>query len=96
MSDLSFHIRQFVPESEGADLEHRTALLKARDYASMLRSRVTSWQALDLAAAAHETAGAFIYADVPADRLAIAVSYCRNLVQAAMLADHLEAEGAGI
>lgn len=40
-------------------------------------------------------AGEFVFADVPADRLKIAVAYCRNLVHAAFLAEHLESEGSG-
>lgn len=96
MSDMSFHIREFVPAcADGEELEHRTALLKARDYAAMLRTRVKSETALEHAAAAHEMAGEFVFAIVPADRLKIAVAYCRNLVHAAFLADHLEFEGAG-
>lgn len=95
MSDLSFHVREFVPACEGAELEHRTALLRARDYAAMLRGKVTSETALEHAAAAHEMAGEFVFAEVPADRLKIAVAYCRNLVHAAFLAEHLESEGAG-
>jgi hypothetical protein len=92
MSDLSFHIRQFVPDCEGEELEHRTSLLKARDYAAELRARTISNRALEHAADAHEMAGAYLYADVPAARLKIAVAYCRNLVHAAMLADHLADE----
>jgi hypothetical protein len=95
MSDLSFHVRQFVPECEGEELEHRTALLKARDYAAFLRGKVTSDTALDHAVAAHDMAGAFVYADVSSDRLKIAVAYCRNLVHAAFLAEHLDSEGTG-
>ncbi len=37
MTDLAFHIRQFVPSAEGVELDHRAALLKARDYAAALR-----------------------------------------------------------
>jgi len=95
MTDLSFHIREFVPAAEGPELEHRTALLKARDYAAMLRGSVESRTALDHAADAHEMAGAFVYADVPPERLEIAVKYCRHLVHAAFLAEHLDSEGGG-
>ena len=93
MSDLAFHIHSFVPDCEGEELEQRTALLKARDYAADLRAKVLSRTALHHAADAHELAGAFVFADVPVDRLKIAVAYCRNLVHAAFLADHLDQEG---
>lgn len=92
MSDLSFHVHHFVPTAQGEELELRTALLKARDYASALKSRVASDTAYDLACAAHEWAGLYVYAEVPLPRLKIAVSLCRNLVQAAFSADHLEGE----
>lgn len=92
MSDLAFHIRQFVPDCADAELEQRQALLVARDYAADLRAKVTSETALAHAADAHEMAGAFVYADVPTDRLKIAVAYCRNLVHAAFLAEHLDRE----
>jgi len=94
MSDLAFHVRQFVPDcADGQEMEHRTALLKARDFAAAQRGKVTGDWAIQLACDAHDTAGAFVYADVPADRLKIAVALCRNLVHAAYLADHLESEG---
>lgn len=95
MSDLAFHVREFVPAAEGPELEHRIALLKARDYAAALKGQAISDRAYDHACAAHEMAGAFVYAEVPADRLKIAVAYCRNLVMAAYLGDHLDSEGAG-
>ena len=93
MTDLSFHIREFVPAcADGDEMEHRQALLKARDYASMLRAKVTSETARDHAIDANDIASEFVFADVPADRLKIAVAYCRNLVHAAFLADHLSGE----
>ncbi|MFN6933759.1 MAG: hypothetical protein ACK4NZ_01255 [Tsuneonella sp.] len=92
MSDLAIHVRQFLPDCVDAELEHRQALFVARDYAADLRAKVTSETALAHAADAHEMAGAFVYADVPTDRLKIAVAYCRNLVHAAFLAEHLERE----
>lgn len=96
MSDMSFHIRQFVPAcSDGEEMEHRTALLKARDFAAAQRSKVFSDFAINLACGAHEVAGAFVYANVRNARLGIAVALCRNLVQAAYLAEHLSEEGAG-
>jgi len=94
MSDLAFHIREFAPTcAEGPEMEQRQALLKARDYASHLRSRVNSQRAFDHAVAAHEMAGGYVFAEVSVARLEIAVAYCRNLVQAAFLADHLDDEG---
>lgn len=95
MTDLSFHIRQFVPDAQGEELEHRQALLTARDYAAALRGSVHSEWALTLAAEAHEAAGAYCFADESCDRLKIVVGYCRNLVHAAMLADWMDREGPG-
>ena len=92
MSDLAFHINSFCPAAEGDELQERIALLKARDYAAALKPNMRSDWAYDLSCAAHEAAGHFVYAQVPTNRLKIAVNYCRNLVQAAMLADHLEGE----
>lgn len=95
MSDMSFHIRQFVPAcSDGEEMEQRTALLVARDFAAAQRGRLFSDWALALSAEAHAIAGQFVFAPVPVDRLTIAVAYCRNLVQAAYLAEHLSEEGA--
>ena len=95
MSDLSFHVRQFVPAcTDGEEMEHRTALLKARDFAAAQRSKVCCDRAIDFACEAHQVAGEFVYADVPVNRLKIAVAYCRNLVQAAYLAEHLSGEAA--
>ncbi len=93
MSDLSFHVRQFVPAADGEEMEHRQALLRARDYAAMMRGQTVSNAAYDLAWRAHEAAGEFVFAsDVPLPRLKAAVSYCRHLVQAAMLAERMEAD----
>jgi hypothetical protein len=93
MSDLAFHVRSFVPDcQDGEELEQREALLKARDYAAMLRGRTDSPIATNHAIDAHECAGAYVFADVPVARLKIAVGYCRAMVQAAFLADHLERE----
>ena len=94
ISDLAFHILQFAPGAEGEELEHRTALLKARDYAAWLRGRCQSERGFDHASDAHEMAGAFVFAPVPVARLEIAVAYCRCMVQAAFLAAHLDEEGA--
>lgn len=73
-------------------MEQRQALLKARDYAAMLRAQTDSAIATNHAIDAHECAGAYVFARVPVARLKIAVSYCRAMVQAAFLADHLERE----
>jgi len=95
MSGLTFHIHQFAPAADGLELEHRTALLNARDYAAALRGRVVGQLAHNHACDAHEMAGEFVFAEVPLARLEIAVKYCRHMVMAAFLADHLEAEGSG-
>ena len=92
MSDLSFHVREFVPNAEGEELKMRIALLKARDYASALKWKAASDLAYDLACAAHEMAGQFVFAEVPLARLTIALRFCRNSVQAAFDAEHLEGE----
>lgn len=93
MSDLAFHIREFVPACNGKELEQRQALLKARDYAAMLRSRAINELARQHAIDAHEMAGAFVYADVSVEHLIMVVAYCRNLVHAALLLDNLELLG---
>tara|TARA_R110002072_G_scaffold138109_5_gene281196 strand:+ start:27587 stop:27898 length:312 start_codon:yes stop_codon:yes gene_type:complete len=91
MTDLSFHVRQFVPEcADGEEMDLRTALLVARDYAAMLRSRVGTEWALTLAAEAHDMAGKFAFANASLDRLKVVRDYCRNLVQAAMLTDWMD------
>lgn len=90
MSDIAFHIRQFVPTAEGVELEYRAALLKARDYAAASRGRAESSLAYDLACAAHEVAGEFLFADVSVPRLDLSVKLCRHLVSAAHLAEFLD------
>lgn len=95
MTDLALHVWQFVPDASGDDLEHRTALLKARDFSAALRGTAIGVIAGNNAADAHEMAGAFVFAPVPTARLEIAVKYCRHMVMAAYLADHLECEGTG-
>jgi hypothetical protein len=93
MTDLLTQVRHYVPDcQDGDELEQRTALLKAREYAAMLRAQTEGEMALEHAIAAHEAAGAYCYAKVPVARLKIAVGYCRAMVQAAFLADHLERE----
>ena len=94
MSDLGIHDpRQFMPEGSEKAKGHREALMVARDYAAMLRSRVRSELAITMAAEAQELASTYAFAEASEDRLTIVVNYCRNLVQAAMCADHLESEG---
>lgn len=91
MSDLSFHVREFLPDcADGEEMELRKALLKAREYASVLKPRMASDTAYDLACAAHEVAGQYVYAEVTTGRLEIARNLCRALVQAAMCTEHLE------
>lgn len=93
MTDLLTQVRHFVPDcQDGDELEQRRALLKAREYAAMLRAQAEGDIAIEHAIAAHEAAGAYCYAKVPVARLKIAVGYCRAMVQAAFLADHLERE----
>ncbi len=92
MSDLSFHVRSFVPTAAGDELEHRTTILKARDWAAALRGRTTSLQAFNLACEAHEVAGAFVYATgETTQRLEFAAKLARHLIQAAILAEQLDA-----
>lgn len=93
MTDILTQVRMFVPScQEGEELEQRKALMIARDYAAMLRGTTESAIATNHAVDAHECAGAYVYADVPVARLKIAVGYCRAMVQAAFIADHLERE----
>lgn len=92
MSDLSFHVKTYVPSAEGEELQHRESLLRARDYASALKANARSDRAYDYASDAHEMAGHFVFADAPIDRLKIAVAYCRYAVHAAYLVEYLDGE----
>ena len=92
---LRQQIRQWLPASEGDDLEHRVALLIAREYAMWLACRSEGQEAVEHARQAQRIAGLFLYADVPAVRLGLVVEYCRHLVRCTFLADHLESEGCG-
>lgn len=95
MSDLAFHVRQFVPDcQDGDEMAARCGLLTARDYAARLRGSAVSNIAYDHAIAAHEMAGEFVFADAPLDRLKLATAYCRNMVQAALIADNMALLGA--
>jgi len=89
MIDLELHIRAHLPRCEGEELEHRVALLKARDYAGWLLTRLANQAALQHATDAHAMASAYLYADVTARILPVAIGYCRNLVHAAFLAEQL-------
>ena len=92
---LAFHVRTFVPDcADGEEMEHRQALLKARDFAAAQRGKVFSDFANHLSCEAHELAGAFVYAGVPNARLKLAVDLCRHLVSAAYIAEHLAEGGA--
>ncbi len=91
---LVAYIHQFVPDAQGKELELRLALVKARDYCARLRGTTVNFRAHNHACDGHEMAGEYVFADVPTGRLEIAVSYCRHIVMAAFLADHLESEGA--
>lgn len=96
MSDLSFHVRHYVPTAAGSELEHRTVLLQARDWAAALRGRTVSPLALNLAIDAHEVAGSFVFTTGETEqRLAWAAKLARHLVAAAMLAENLDAEEGG-
>ncbi|MEZ5688744.1 MAG: hypothetical protein R3E21_08195 [Caenibius sp.] len=91
MSDLAFHVRQYVPEANGEELEHRTILLKARDWGAALRGRTVSLRAFNLAVEAHEVAGEFVFAThETATRLQLAAKLARHLVAASMLAEQLD------
>jgi hypothetical protein len=87
---FAFHVRAYLPEAEGEELEHRIGLLKARDYAARLRGQVTSAASQEHAANAHEIAGAIVFNPrIRGTDLKVAVDYCRCLVKAAMYADQL-------
>lgn len=95
MTDLSFHIRQFVPDCpDGEEMALRSSLLTARDYAARLRGTTKSETALCHAAEAHEVAGALVFSTASIDRLKIGVAYARHMVQAAFLIEHLERDEA--
>jgi hypothetical protein len=92
---FAFHVRTFLPEAEGEELEHRVNLLKARDYAAKLRGQIKTPWGQQHAADAHELAGACLFnPGINNTRLKAAVDYCRALVKAAMLADLLDWEAA--
>lgn len=87
---LSNRVRQFVPDVHGAELEHRVALMKARDHAAALRARTSCTLASECATFAHDLAGRFVFSIGESQtRLGEAVDCCRSLVLAAMRADAL-------
>lgn len=90
---LEAHVRQFVPDAAGEELELRVTLLKARDWAAALRGRTVSWLATECACHAHEVAGHFVFRlGESLARLELASILCRALVKAAMAADSLDGE----
>lgn len=93
MRDLIFHVQQFLPDSQGRDLELRTTLLKAMNYAAAMRGRYDRPRAYGYAADAHDLAGHYVFRSVPIHVLEMAVDACRALVKAAQLVDALELIG---
>ena len=89
---LIVYIRQYMPGVPDDELTLRLALVKARDYCAMLRGTTRHALAHSYACDGHEMAGEFVFAEVPRERLEIAIKYCRHIVQAAFLAEHLEGE----
>ena len=93
MSDLAFHVRQFVPDcTDGAEMGARQKLLIARDYAITLITTRRELVSMDHAIQARTVADHFVFADVPIHSLEVAVRYCRALEQCAFIADILELE----
>jgi hypothetical protein len=91
VDQLAFHVHHYLPEAEGEALKLRCDLIKARDYAAVLRGRVTSPHAQAHAIDAHEVAGAFVFDEEASEtQLSAALTYCRALVKAAMAADLIE------
>ncbi|WP_156323818.1 hypothetical protein [Citromicrobium sp. WPS32] len=88
------HVLHYVPDASGEELEHRIALLKARDWGAAMRGRTESLRAFNLAIEAHEVAGAFVFAinETPA-RLGQAAKLARHLIGAAMHAELLDLDG---
>ena len=90
-SMLEAHVKQFVPDADGEELELRVTLLKARDWAAALRGRTVSWLATECACHAHEVAGHYVFRlGESVARLSMATDLCRALVRAAMAADSLD------
>lgn len=74
---------------EPDELAHRISLLRARDYANELVLRTQTRDADDHAATVRDIASAFVFAEVPVERLVRAIAYCRALVECAVRADEL-------
>lgn len=90
---LSKHVQHFLPKAEGEELAHRIALLKARDYAGMIRCKPIGEIARQHAIDAQQAADHFFHDEgASAQELKLAVDYCRHLVQAAFIAEHLDPE----
>ena len=93
MRDLIFHVHQFLPDSQGKDLELRTNLLRAMHYAAAMRGSYDHPRAYGYAADAHDLAGHYALRSVPSHVLEMAVDACGALVKAAQLVDALELIG---
>jgi hypothetical protein len=90
---LAFHVHQFMPDCEGDELDQRIALLKARDYAGMIRCKPIGEMARSHAIDAQEAANHFFHdAGASVQELKLAIDYCRHLVQAAFIAEHIDPE----
>lgn len=92
---LEQHVRQFLPDCDGKELEHRVALLKTRDRAAALRGRSDCPLAINYACDAHSLAGDFVFlkrATLPELELAVQTSH--RMIGAALGLDSLSAQGA--
>jgi hypothetical protein len=88
-----FHVRQYVPDADGLELERRVNLIKARDWAAKLRGQYDSHLASNLCCEAHEIAGQFVFDERATEpRLHLALMACRRLVGAAMAIENLDWE----
>ncbi|MFL0357563.1 hypothetical protein ACI5KX_13950 [Erythrobacter sp. GH1-10] len=90
---LSKQVLHFFPEAEGEESVHRIALLKACDYAGMIRCKPIGEIARHHAIDAQDAAYHFFYnAHATVQQLKLAVAYCRHLAQAAFIAEHIDPE----
>ena len=89
---LEMHIRTFLPDSQGTELDWRMKLLRARGFATEMVADTTDDFAYTLASEALEVAKYYVFAEVPEARLALATKLCRCLVQSAFIVDHLAGE----
>jgi hypothetical protein len=84
-------VRHYVPNAIGDELAYRVAILKARDWAAVLRGSTVSQRALSLAIDAHEAAGEYVFEPgASVEQLASAARACRRLVGAALDFELLE------